>query len=543
MRYTCLVTFLAVALCDLGVGAPPAWAATYYVAPTGSDSNSGSSAAPWRSLQKAAATMAAGDTSLIADGEYPGGIVQSRAGTAAAPITFRAVHPGVPIVRGDQTADRDAFYVTEADHVVVEGLTITKANRAGIRVSLSNFVTIRDCKLLNNARWGIFTDYSDDLLLECNECAGSAIEHGIYVSNSGDRPVIRYNLVHDNHASGIQINADPALLEPSLGTRGDGITEHAVIEGNIVSDNGAAGGAAINLASVRSSRIVNNLLYGNKAGGISGWDDGDGTEWGCRENAILQNTVYFRPGEGRYCVSLKNGSTDNVVQNNLLHGGARGAIEYDNDSSVRSDGNLLYRADSAKVVNNEDTEITQSLAEWQAASGNDLHSVSAAPLFLNTTTVPYDFHLQPGSPALDRGLDRPDVTVDLEGVARPQNGHWDLGCYERTGSVSSPPPTPAPTPDPTPAVVLPPTNLTATGGPKRVTLTWTQSASPKIVKNRIYRATTPGGPYQRIATVSARTRYVDSGRRRNVTFYYHVTAVDASGRESATSAEVSARTQ
>ena len=33
-------------------------------------------------------------------------------------------------------------------------------------------------------------------------------EHGIYVSNSGDRPIIRGNLVHDNHANGIHMNGD-----------------------------------------------------------------------------------------------------------------------------------------------------------------------------------------------------------------------------------------------------------------------------------------------------------------------------------------------
>ena len=54
----------------------------------------------------------------------------------------------------------------KADYVVLEGLTVRQANRAGIRVSLSNHVTIRSCQVLNNTRWGIFTDYSDDLLLE-----------------------------------------------------------------------------------------------------------------------------------------------------------------------------------------------------------------------------------------------------------------------------------------------------------------------------------------------------------------------------------------
>jgi len=40
-----------------------ALAAEYYVAPTGSDSNPGTQASPWGTVQKAASTAAAGDTS------------------------------------------------------------------------------------------------------------------------------------------------------------------------------------------------------------------------------------------------------------------------------------------------------------------------------------------------------------------------------------------------------------------------------------------------------------------------------------------------
>jgi hypothetical protein len=529
MRYVLRTILLPVALA--GFAAAPTDAASYYVSPSGTDANVGSSAAPWRTLQKAAATMVAGDTALIADGEYAGGIYQSRAGTASAPITFRAMNPGGPVVRGDQTTARDAFFIEEADHVIVDGLTIRQANRAAIRVSLSNHVTIRRCRTLNNTRWGIFTDYSDDLLIEQNECAGSGLEHGIYVSNSGDRPVIRGNVCYDNYACGIQINSDPGLLWPEQGTRGDGITEHALIEGNVVYNNGTAGGAAINLASVRSSRIVNNLLYHNKAGGISGWDDGYGTQWGSKENVILHNTIYFRPGEGRWCVSLKNGSTGNVLQNNLLHGGARGALEFDSDSSILSDYNLLRRAGSAQVATNEDTGVSWTLAQWQAASGNDTHSRDADPLFVSLT-APVDFHLQAGSPGLDAGVSRPDVTADLEGSTRPQNGGWDLGCYERTGTTTPPPPAPE---------LTAPTNLAAVGGRRQITLTWTQSTGASVVQNRIYRATASGGPYTRVATISAATQFVDKKRTRGVTYYYRVTAVDSGGMESPMSNEASAR--
>ncbi len=52
------------------LSANAASAATYYVATTGNDANSGTLASPWRTIQKAANTMSAGDTVLIRGGTY-----------------------------------------------------------------------------------------------------------------------------------------------------------------------------------------------------------------------------------------------------------------------------------------------------------------------------------------------------------------------------------------------------------------------------------------------------------------------------------------
>ena len=41
---------------------------TYYVALTGSDTNPGTQAAPWRTIQKAANTLVAGDTVVVQSG-------------------------------------------------------------------------------------------------------------------------------------------------------------------------------------------------------------------------------------------------------------------------------------------------------------------------------------------------------------------------------------------------------------------------------------------------------------------------------------------
>lgn len=86
------------------------------------------------------------------------------------------------------------------------------------------------------------------------------------------------------------------------------------------------------------------------------------------------------------------------------------------------------------------------------------------------------------------------------------------------------------TPQP-PAAPAAPTALTAAGGKNKITLRWTQSASPNLQFNRIYRATTSGGPYTLVAQVSPRTSYNDSVAGGS-TRYYVVTAVNTSGIES-----------
>jgi len=402
-------------------------AATYYVSPSGSDTNPGTSDRPWRTISKAAGTVRAGDTVIVRDGSYDGGILLETPGTATKPIVFRAEGGGAVI---DGSGDRrDAFEVSGYSranpwwkgvemYVTIEGFTIRNADRGGIRISCAHHVTVRSCTLTRNGTWGIFSDYSNNSLLENNECSYSNEEHGIYVSNSSDVPVIRGNRVHHNSSSGIQINADPAMED------GDGITTKATIERNIVCENGRLGGAAINLASVRSSLIRNNILYNNYAGGIACWADGNGPSWGCKSNKFYNNTVYFKNGQGRWAISFKEGSSGNRVRNNILCGGGRGAFEFDDDLSLKGlqmDYNLLYRAGSKAVVTWEDEE-EYTLEQWRTRSNQDRNSVSAAPTSVFANARKADFHLKKGSPCIDRG--------DPAAAFKDKNGtRNDMGAY------------------------------------------------------------------------------------------------------------------
>jgi hypothetical protein len=402
-------------------------AATYCVSPSGDDANPGTAALPWKTIHKAAASVAPGDTVIIKDGVYSGGIKMRTPGSKAQPIVFRAEGKGAVI--DGSGSERDAFLIDGYDlnpewwkggdmYVIVEGLTIQSAQRGGLRISCAHYVTVKNCVFANNGTWGIFTDYSNHSVLEGNECRYSGAEHGIYVSNSSDYPVIRGNICHHNYASGIQINADPAMPD------GDGISTGALIEKNVVYENGRSGGAGINLASVRNSIIRNNLIYNNYAGGIAAWADGNGPDWGCKNNRIYNNTIFFRRGEGRWAVSFKEGSSGNDVRNNILCGGAKGGFEYDDAlslSGLKMDYNLLYSANLNYVVTQEDV-ADYTLNQWQAFSGRDVHSFLASPLQVFKDYKKANFRLKPGSPGINAG-DPASRYKDLNGTRN------DLGAY------------------------------------------------------------------------------------------------------------------
>ncbi|MBN1296943.1 right-handed parallel beta-helix repeat-containing protein, partial [bacterium] len=379
--------------------APVAFTADYYVAPDGNDENPGSAGAPWATLQHAADTAVSGDTIHVRAGQYAQTVRFTRAGAPGALI--RCVAEGsVTVDAGgaDWGMFIDGYEDADGRYVAIEGFAVTGAERGGVRISWANGSVIRNCVCYGNGRWGIFTDYADDIQLLDNRCYANQEEHGIYVSNSGDRPVIRGNICYDNAGSGIQINADPAMP-------GDGITSEAWVENNLCYGNGSSGGAAINLASVRDSVIRNNLLVGNHAGGIACWGDGNGPDWGCKDNVFVNNTIVFDSDDGRWCISLKEASTDAVLLNNILIGGDDGALEFSGDSlaGLLSDCNVMHSLAGDIVVTEEDSAY-YTLPQWQAG-GRDARTVNVPPPVLFISQDVDGYRLNAGCAAVDSGAE------------------------------------------------------------------------------------------------------------------------------------------
>jgi len=403
-------------------------AATYYVSPTGSSNNNGSASSPWRQIRDALPHVVPGDLVLVADGSYLGFTMEDINGAAGAPITIRATGLNCLVtVTTDRPDNRDTIKITFCSYIVIDGLRAFVANRAGVRVDSSNNVTVRNGVYGNNTTWGIFTNHSNNLLIEYNECYGSVVEHGIYVSNACVNPTVRCNRSHDNRGNGLHFNGDASQ-------GGTGLITGALVEKNVIYNNGLGGGAGINMDGVRSSVIRNNLLYNNHASGIALFRQ-NGAQ-GPSGIAVYHNTIDMA-SDGRWALLIGQSDTNAgmiLVRNNILNNRntARGGTSFVSATDVAntdSDYNIMDKATP------NDGNNVYTLAQWKA-QGHEPHSLSAtnASLFVNANGG--DYHLLDTSPARGKGQPLASVTDDMDGVPRPPLGPTDIGCYHKMGKLT-----------------------------------------------------------------------------------------------------------
>jgi parallel beta-helix repeat protein len=398
-----------------------ATATDYFVAPGGNDSGLGSSTAPWMTLQKAAGVVTAGDTVTAADGTYAGFKCDGKSGTTSAGIVFKAAHQGGAKITSPGTGadSQDFVQLNSCSYVTVDGFEVSGAPRSGIAI-LGNTNDGSDAQgdiiqnnhshhnggmVVRGRHDGIFSGFALNLTIQDNDVHDNG-EHGIYVSNAADNPIIRRNHAHDVGANCIQINAD-------LSTGGDGLISNWLIEDNVV--HGCLGAAGINLDGVISGVLRNNLLYDCAKGGITLFK-GDGAE-ASHDNLVVNNTVY-NPNGSRSALQIADGANNNIVFNNILY--APTGLEIQTVTGLVHDYNFI------------------STYSGGVAS---MHESAPGPINIFSNSAGHDFTLAQMSPALDTGVaslgQRNAPTEDLDGKMRPQGMGFDRGCYE-TGTGGRP---------------------------------------------------------------------------------------------------------
>lgn len=410
-------------------------AATYYVAPNGNNNNPGTAIQPWATLQKAVDAVAPGDVIIVRAGTYAGCRI-GKSGTANLPITLKAEPSARPLINSLASTNRHQSLIEienfdlRVSYWVIDGFEISGAPRHGVDIRNADYITVQNCFSHNNGSTsvrgdGIFLGFSERPTLQFNELSFNS-EHGLYHSNSADYPTIRGNRLHHNTNAGIHINGD-------LSQGGDGVISFGLIEKNVIWENGAGGGSGINCDGLSDSIIRNNLLFANRASGISLYAIDAAA--GASRNQVLHNTI-IQAASGRWCLNIPAADgvaspTGNVVKNNIfIHPGTRGSVTTYSASALQSDYNIVVNRFSQDDGN---TFIT--LSAWQAA-GQDQHSIVSTPETLFVDVANNNYRLKTGSPALNAGTSVA-VTEDADGVPRPQGFAADIGCYESAANTAA----------------------------------------------------------------------------------------------------------
>jgi hypothetical protein len=114
---------------------------------------------------------------------------------------------------------------------------------------------------------------------------------------------------------------------------------------------------------------------------------------------------------------------DNIFWNarsNASGAGKNYAIALSGVTGATSNYNDLYASGTGGFVGLFNSVDQLTLADWRTATGQDLNSISANPVFVNPTGngATFNLHLDCGSPAIDRGIPLAAVTNDFDGDAR-----------------------------------------------------------------------------------------------------------------------------
>ena len=109
---------------------------SYYVSPTGNDSNPGTEAQPFRTIGKAATVVQPGSTVYIKAGTYREQVAATLSGAANNYVTFRNYGSDVVVVDGE--CSRGHGFLITGSWISVQGFTIKRTVEASILIDGSN---------------------------------------------------------------------------------------------------------------------------------------------------------------------------------------------------------------------------------------------------------------------------------------------------------------------------------------------------------------------------------------------------------------------
>jgi len=300
---------------------------TFYVSTTGSDSNSGSFTAPWRTIQHAANSVHAGDTVYARAGVYNEVVTIPVSGSAAAGYTTFSSYPG--------------------ELATVDG--------TGLGVP--------------NGQWGLFTVENQSYLVitgfevrNFKTSSTANVPIGVYIFGAGSNVQIINNHIHNiaTTAKGCAANAFGMTV---YGTQAPASIDQLAVSGNEIDHNTLGCSETMSVdGNVTNFAINHNRVHDNNniaigAIGFEGVSTGiyDQARMGeIRGNTVYNITSFGNPAYGaQYAADgiYVDGGTQIVIEQNLIHNvdlGIELASEHKNHytSYVIARNNVIYSDNS-----------------------------------------------------------------------------------------------------------------------------------------------------------------------------------------------------
>jgi hypothetical protein len=302
---------------------PAAGGTMYWVAPSGNDSHAGSSAQPFRTINRAAQLARAGDVVTVRAGTYRESVSVLNAGTAERPIVFQAEERGQVVLTGGQ-------YTFQP-----RGWTSGRMQNGPIHVTLRGLVfrayaTEQPTSTRHQAAVGAIRGWRiEDCLFD------RAGYHGLDIR--GDSVIVERSTFQYNHTNAISAWTHKGTELLGL------VVRDVVLRGNNARpDPIPVGGANTRVAKYwgTNGTLVDNIeSYENEGPGF--WFDTD------NRNYVVRNSYFHsnRGEAGRGLYIEVNPKSNGLIQNNVFANNNRQGLALSSSEGVRVVGNM--------IVNNE----------------------------------------------------------------------------------------------------------------------------------------------------------------------------------------------
>lgn len=309
---------------------------TYYVAPDGADTDPGTQASPFRTIQHASSVANAGDTVLVRQGTYNELVTPAASGSAARGyITFSAYPGETATIDGTGLAvpggQNGLITLNAASYVIIQGFELRNYTTASARsVPVGIYLTGGGAgvQLVNNHIHAITTTAKTTP----DACSSNALGMAIYGSNP-TTPIA--GLV----VSGNEL--DHLLTGCSETMSLDGNVMNFVVASNLVHDDDNIGIDAIGFEHVSSNPATDQARQGE-----------------IRGNTVFNITSYGNPDYGKQYAAdgiYVDGGTDIIIEQNIVHNvdfGIELASEHKSHvtSYVTARNNLVYANNASGVT-------------------------------------------------------------------------------------------------------------------------------------------------------------------------------------------------